>query len=174
MLRHYAGAKPLFAFTRNPQPITQARCRGRATETGPLVIRSLTPRRGRSLNLATLSLAPLESAATRRASMPGFVPDDAHGPSGMSRCGGPGGHPSVVAGLRDMDVRASRRRSARSQGRRRAVKQGCPSVARAVDRQPAATLSNYVAKALFAFTRHPRTANQNSLPPLHISSAKRC
>ncbi len=23
--------------------------------------------------------------------MPGFVPDDAHGPAGMSRCGGPGG-----------------------------------------------------------------------------------
>ncbi len=38
------------------------------------------------------------------------------------------GHPSVVAGWRDRDVRASRRRSARSQGRRRAVKRGCPSV----------------------------------------------
>ncbi len=44
---------------------------------------------------------------------------------------GSGGHPSVVAGWRDRDVRASRRRSARSQGRRRAVKQKCPSVPRA-------------------------------------------
>jgi len=42
------------------------------------------------LNLATPSLAPLESASTRPASMPGFVPDDAHGPSGLSRRGGPG------------------------------------------------------------------------------------
>ncbi len=36
-------------------------------------------------------MASLESASTRRASMPGFAPDDAHGPSGLSRCGGPGG-----------------------------------------------------------------------------------
>ncbi len=53
--------------------------------------RSSTPRRGRTLNLATPSLAPLESASTRRASLPGLAPDDAHGPSGMSRCGRPGG-----------------------------------------------------------------------------------
>ncbi len=52
--------------------------------------RSSTPRRGRSLNLATPSLAPLESASTRPASLPGFVPDDAHGPSGLSRRGEPG------------------------------------------------------------------------------------
>ncbi len=43
------------------------------------------------LNLAVPSLAPLESASTRRASLPGFFPDDAHGPSGLSCCGGPGG-----------------------------------------------------------------------------------
>jgi hypothetical protein len=54
-------------------------------------------------------MAPLESASTRRASLPGLVPDDAHGPSGLSRqpattrgrppirrLGGPGGCTSVV------------------------------------------------------------------------------
>jgi len=46
-------------------------------------------------------------------------------PPGGPAAGGRG-HPSVVAGWRDRDVRVSWRRSARSQGRRRAVKHGCP------------------------------------------------
>jgi hypothetical protein len=62
---------------------------------------------------------------------PASLPTTLTAPSGVPCCGGPGGRPSVVAGWRDRDVRVSRRRSARSQGRRRAVKQGCPSVARA-------------------------------------------
>ncbi len=37
------------------------------------------------------SLAPLESASTRRASLPGFVPDDAHGPSRAVPLRGTGG-----------------------------------------------------------------------------------
>ncbi len=60
------------------------------------------------------------------ASLPTTLTAPPGGPAARDR-----GHPSVVAGWRDRDVRASRRRSARSQGRRRAVKHGCPSVARA-------------------------------------------
>ncbi len=88
------------------------------------------PGGGRSLNLATPCLAPLESASARRTSMPGSLPTTLTTPSGLFQKRGIGGHPCVVAGWRDRDVKASRRRSARSQGRRRAVKQGCPPVAR--------------------------------------------
>ena len=60
--------------------------------------RSSTPRKGRTLNLATPSLAPLESASTRRASLPSFVPDDAHGPSGLPAAGAEGIRASSPAG----------------------------------------------------------------------------
>ncbi len=164
MIRRYAVAKALFAFTRHLQPITQRSLSARyrpAARWPRRVLRSTAARHsggGRSLNLATLSLAPLESASTRRGllshamtalkfgarflSITRFYRSGGAGlrsrrrsrPLWVVPLRGTGGHPSVVAGWRDMDVRASRRRSARSQGRRRAVKQGCPSVARAKQR----------------------------------------
>ncbi len=162
MLRRYAIAKALCAFIRRLRPAIQTlTCISRdiirvpATGTRSLLNRSLTPRRGRTLNLATPSLAPLESASTRRGAAaprndrtkvrrsiprhPSVSPKWRRRARSRRRSRplravplrGIGGHLSVVAGLRDRDVGASRRRSARSQGRRRAVKRGCPSVARA-------------------------------------------
>ncbi len=82
---------------------------------------------------------------------PASLPTTPTAPPGCLAAGD-GGRPSVVAGWRDRDVRVSRRRSARSQGRRRAVKQGCSSVARGGHR--AVTPLNGVPVMLrFAFCR---------------------
>ncbi len=62
MLRRYAGAKALFAFTRNPQPITQARCRpaARVAETRSSLNRSLEIE---ILGIRRLQIAPEVTAA---------------------------------------------------------------------------------------------------------------